>query len=178
MTIQGTTLLRIARGTIEMAFGGPTIERPDDAWLEEHRAVFVTLNKSGALRGCVGQLAPRFSLFEAVRQAAQSAAFHDTRFSPVSREEVALLHIEISVLSVLEELTVRSEADVLQQLRPGIDGVVLTHSARSGVFIPEVWKQLPEPQTFLSHLKRKAGLPQGWLEGTRVERFTAEVWSE
>lgn len=178
MSAQGPVLLRLARETLVEAFGGPKVAEPDHAWLMEQRAVFVTLHKHGELRGCVGQLAARFPLFEAVRHAAKSAAFHDTRFDPLEHHELEHVHIEISVLSPLEPLDVATEAEALAALRPGVDGVVLTHGARSGVFIPEVWKQLPEPQEFLWHLKRKAGLPHAWQPGTRVERFTAELWTE
>ncbi|MEW6429938.1 MAG: AmmeMemoRadiSam system protein A [Myxococcota bacterium] len=178
MNAQGPVLLKLARETLVEAFGGPKVAVPDQAWLMEPRAVFVTLHKHGELRGCVGQLTARFPLFEAVRQAAKAAAFHDSRFKPLGPEELAEVRIEVSVLSPLEPLDVATEAEALAALRPGVDGVVLTHGAKSGVFIPEVWKQLPEPREFLEHLKRKAGLPQVWQPGTRVERFTAEQWSE
>ena len=177
---QGDVLLAIARQTLEEAFGGPPVERPADAdWLDEKRAVFVTLTKGGSLRGCVGQLEPRLTLFEAVRDAARSAAFRDTRFSPLRRDELPELRLEISVLSPIERLAVEDEAEWFRKIRPGVDGVVLSVGGRSGVFIPEMWKQLPDPKEFLYYLKRKAGLPTDrWVPGTRVERFTAEVWHE
>lgn len=180
MNRQGQVLLRVARGTLEEAFGGPKVQHPADApWLDEPRAVFVTLTKGGELRGCIGQLAPTMSLFDAVRDAAKAAGFRDPRFPPLSRDELAELHVELSVLSPVEPLEVRDEADAVAKLRPGVDGVVLRADGRSGVFIPEVWKQLPEPADFLRHLKRKAGLPMdGWVPGTRLERFTAQLWEE
>jgi AmmeMemoRadiSam system protein A len=171
-------LLKLARDTLREAFGGPKVAEPDGAWLHEKRAVFVTLHKHGQLRGCVGQLTPRFTLFEAVRHAAKAASFHDSRFAPVEPQELEHLRIEISVLSPLEPLDVATEEEVLAALRPGVDGLVLSNGIHSAVFIPEVWKELPRPEDFLSHLKRKAGLPQAWQPGTRVERFTAEVFSE
>lgn len=174
---RGQVLLAIARGAIDEGFGRAPSPKPREAWLEEKRAVFVTLKKHGALRGCIGQLSPRFTLLEAVRHAARAAAFEDPRFPPLSADEVPELELEISVLSPLEPLPVSSEEEVLAALRPGVDGVVLTHGQRSGVFIPEVWKELREPREFLAQLKRKAGLPPTWLPGTRVERFTAEVFS-
>ena len=174
---QGEVLVGLARDTIARKLG-VEVPRPDahDEWLSEKRAVFVTLTERGELRGCVGQLEPRFTLEEAVRHAADAAAFRDHRFSPVSREELDLLEVEISVLSPLEAVPVSDEEDALHKLRPGVDGVVLTHGQHSGVFIPEMWKKLPDPRDFLYHLKLKAGLPAaGWLEGTHVERFTADV---
>jgi AmmeMemoRadiSam system protein A len=178
--MRGETLLSVARRTLEECFGGAQVERPsDEAWLDEKRAVFVTLTKHGELRGCVGQLEPRLSLFDAVRDAAKSAAFRDDRFPPLQRHELAELHLEISVLSPLEHLDVHSEQEALAKLRPGVDGLVLTWGAHRGVFIPEVWKQLKEPSEFLYALKRKAGLrTDTWMWGTQLDRFTAEVWDE
>lgn len=177
---QGEVLLKVARGTLEEALGGPRVQHPKGApWLDERRAVFVTLTKHGALRGCIGQLAPTMTLFEAVRDAAKSAGFRDPRFPALTADELKDVHVELSVLSPVEPLEVRDEADAVAKLRPGVDGVVLRAGGRSGVFIPEVWKQLPEPADFLRHLKRKAGLPvDGWPAGMRVERFTAQVWDE
>ena len=175
----GTLLLAIARGTIAEAFGAPSVTRPAGAsWLDQRRAVFVTLKLEGELRGCIGQLTPRFTLFEAVREAATSAAFRDTRFLPLREDELSVIRLEVSVLTPLEPLEVRDEAELLEKLRPGVDGLVLSHDGRSGLFIPEMWKQLPDKRAFLSYLKRKAGLPQGWLPGTKVERFTAEHCEE
>ncbi len=178
-TGRGQVLLLIARSGIAEHFGAPPMPRPEHQWLDERRAVFVTLTERGELRGCVGQLEPRFTLYEAVREAAHAAAFRDTRFLPLSETELQGIHIEISVLSPLEELEVHSEQEALQKLRPGVDGVVLSWGMRTGVFIPEMWKKLPDPGEFLFHLKRKAGLPTDrWLPGTHVERFTAEVVEE
>lgn len=176
---QGEVLISIARRTLEEAFGGPKVVMPEQhPWLMEKRAVFVTLHKRGELRGCVGQLAPRHTLFDAVREAAMGAAFRDNRFMPLGEHELPEVDIEVSVLSPLERLEASSEAEALEQIRAGVDGVVLTHGFRSGVFIPEMWKQLPDKKEFFFYLKRKAGLPMDWLPGTQVERFTAQMWAE
>jgi AmmeMemoRadiSam system protein A len=177
---RSATLLHLARAAIERRFGGAPLEKPADApWLDEPRAVFVTLKKHGELRGCVGQLTARQSLYDAVIDAAQAAAFRDTRFSPVSEDEVKELHLEISVLSPLERLDVQGEAQTLAALRVGVDGVVLTSGTRSAVFIPEMWKELPDPKEFLWYLRRKARLPiDRWPDELKVERFTAELHEE
>lgn len=177
---RGELLLRLARATLEHAFGGPDVVKPDDAlWLDEKRAVFVTLKKHGELRGCVGQLVPRLTLFEAVQDAARAAAFHDTRFSPLRKDELDDVHLEISVLSPLERLDVHSEQETLDALRVGVDGVVLSAGSRSAVFIPEMWKELPDPKQFLWYLRRKGRLPlDRWPENMKVERFTAELFEE
>jgi AmmeMemoRadiSam system protein A len=178
--VDGALLLSLARGAIAERFGGPRVPRPDDQpWLDELGAVFVSLKVQGELRGCVGQVVARWPLFEAVREAATSAAFRDSRFLPLREEELGRVRLEVSLLSPLERLEVSTEEEVLAALRPGVDGLVLTHEFRSGLFIPEVWKQVPEKKDFLAHLKRKAGLPMHtWLHGTKVERFTATHWEE
>ncbi len=170
----------LARATLEEAFGGPKVVKPEgEAWLDEPRAVFVTLTKGGALRGCIGQLEARQSLYEAVRRAARQAAFDDPRFPPLEARELPEVHVELSVLSPLEAVEVHSEAEALAALREGVHGAVLRCGASSGVFIPEVWKQLPDKRDFLQHLKRKAGLPlDAWLPGTTLHRFTAECFEE
>ncbi|MFO0574820.1 MAG: AmmeMemoRadiSam system protein A [Polyangia bacterium] len=175
----GEILLRIARAAIAEEFGEPRPVRPAGAWLDEPGAVFVTLHEHGELRGCIGTLRPRASLYDAVVEAARSAAFRDPRFPGLQPYELPLIHIEISLLSPIEELPVDSEDELLAKMRVGKDGLILSHGGRLGVFIPEMWKQLPEPDDFLYHLKRKAGLPTDrWLPGTRVERFTAELFAE
>jgi AmmeMemoRadiSam system protein A len=177
---RGETLLGIARRALETFFDGTRPHRPDDApWLDEKRAVFVTIKKGGELRGCVGQLKARLSLFDAVVDAARAAAFHDTRFTPVDVTELPELHLEISVLSPLERLDVHSEHEALEALRVGVDGVVLTAGPRSAVFIPEMWKELPDPSDFLWHLRRKGRFPlEAWPAEMTVDRFTAELYQE
>lgn len=173
-------LTALARATLEEAFGAPRVERPaGEAWLDEPRAVFVTLTKGGELRGCIGQLEARQPLYEAVRSAARSAAFDDPRFPALAADELPDVHLEVSVLSPLEPVPVASEADALAALTPGVHGAVLECGRRRGVFIPEVWKQLPDKHDFLAHLKRKAGLPvDAWLPGTTLSRFTAQLCEE
>jgi AmmeMemoRadiSam system protein A len=173
-------LLELARAAIGEAFGGPAPVRPPDApWLDEPRAVFVTLKKHGALRGCIGQLTARLPLVDAVKDAARAAAFDDSRFPPLAEEELPALHLEVSVLSPLERLDVRSDAELLAALRPGVDGLVLTAGPRSAVFIPEMWKELPDPRDFVFHLRRKGRLPvDHWPADLTVQRFTAEGFEE
>lgn len=177
----GLVLLELARAAIAAELGGPPPPRPSGPWLDEPAAVFVSLHErtSRELRGCIGTLRPRASLRDAVLQAARSAAFDDPRFPPLLAHELVDLQIEISHLSPIEALPVASEEELMIKLRVGTDGLILSHGGRSGVFIPEMWKQLPEPAKFLYHLKRKAGLPTDrWLPGTRVERFTAAFYAE
>jgi len=141
------------------------------------RATFVTLHLSGNLRGCIGSLEARRPLAKDITDNAFAAAFRDPRFPPVTATEAPRLELEISVLSPAEPMHFRSEADLLAQLRPGVDGLILADLGRSGTFLPSVWSQLPDPRDFLVHLKHKAGLPADhWSATLTVERYTTEAF--
>lgn len=176
---RGAILLPLARASIGEALGGPAVSRGDDpSWLFEPGACFVTLRKNDDLRGCIGSLHAHRPLFDDVVENAKAAAFRDPRFPPLAAEELAAVCLEISVLSPPEPLEVQDEEDALRELRPGVDGVLLSWGTRRAVFIPKMWEQIPDPRQFLSQLRRKMGLPGPWLAGTRVARFTAESWEE
>ena len=174
-------LLQIARNAVSKGLVGeqsPALENVP-AELMKERATFVTLELGGRLRGCIGMLEACRPLAEDVAQNARAAAFEDPRFPPVSREEFDLLEIHISVLSPPEELSFSSEANLLAQIRSGIDGLILQEGYRRGTFLPSVWEELPEKQEFLAHLKLKAGLPNTyWSESLRVFRYTAEYFGD
>jgi len=143
--------------------------------LQQYRATFVTLKIHDELRGCIGTLEARQPLVFDVVQNARSAAFEDPRFTPLHKEEFPLLEVHISVLSVPEPMTFESEQDLLQKIRPGIDGLVLSAAGHRGTFLPSVWESLPTVEKFWSHLKNKAGLPVNyWSDAIKVERYTTE----
>jgi AmmeMemoRadiSam system protein A len=104
-----------------------------------------------------------------------AAAFHDARFPSLTNDEFARLTITVSVLSRLEELHADSEAEAMRLIVPEVDGLALHCGQRVGVLLPAVWKMLPNPQQFLQHLRRKAGLaPDFWSDQLRLERFTTQ----
>ncbi len=142
----------------------------------ELRATFVTLEKHKQLRGCIGTLEAIRPLLEDVTQNAFAAAFNDPRFPPLQRNELDDLAIHISILSPAEPMTFNSEQDLIAQLRPGIDGLILEDRGRRGTFLPSVWESLPNPEDFLAQLKLKAGLPETyWSDTIRVYRYTTEM---
>lgn len=170
-------LLALARRSIEQGVqsGRPLKHQEPDHELLQPGACFVTLNLAGELRGCIGSLQPHRPLADDVVDNAFSAAFRDPRFPPVSAQELPVLDIHISILSPTQPMQFSSEQDLLRQLRPGIDGLVLQDGQHRGTFLPQVWESLPTPEDFLSHLKRKAGLPAHyWSPSIRVERYTVE----
>ncbi|MEA1918401.1 MAG: AmmeMemoRadiSam system protein A [Campylobacterota bacterium] len=126
--------------------------------LQEKRAVFVTLNLNGQLRGCIGSLIPHRTLIDDVTSNARSAAFRDPRFPPLTHEEFKKLEMEISLLSIPYELPYSDIADLKSKIRPGVDGVILAHHNNQATFLPSVWEQLPRFEDFFMHLCQKAGL--------------------
>ena len=145
--------------------------------LREHRASFVTLRRASELRGCIGGLEPHRPLVMDVAEHAYAAAFNDPRFAALTPSEFNDLQVHISVLGPSEPIHFDDEEDLLGQLRPKVDGLVLEEPqlGQRGTFLPDVWQSLPEPKQFLGQLKKKAGLPGDYWSATiRVHRYTTE----
>jgi len=162
-------LLRIARDAImEELTGLVLVDREAllsaHPWLREIRAVFVTLNERGALRGCIGSIEAHRSLIDDLIVNAKSAAFNDPRFPPVRMEELDVLEIEISLLTAPHILGYSDREDLKSKIRPGIDGVILQQGHYQATYLPSVWEQLPEFEQFFGALCQKAGLRTDCLE--------------
>jgi AmmeMemoRadiSam system protein A len=143
--------------------------------LTVERATFVTLDKNGQLRGCIGMLEARRALAKYIAKNSYAAAFSDPRFPPLSESELDDLSIHLSILSPAKSLPCQSEEELIQQLRPGIDGFILDDGLHRATFLPSVWESLSEPIDFIHHLKMKAGLPVNyWSEELRVYRYSTE----
>lgn len=174
-------LLELAHRSIAAGAGhGLPAPVPQSIWpaaLTEHHATFVTLKRSGALRGCRGTVEPRNPLSQDVWKNAWASAYADPRFPPVSGSELALLDISISVLTSLQPLPASSEAALLEALRPGVDGLVLRCGAAVATFLPAVWEVLPDPREFLTQLKLKAGWPEAfWSRAMTAQRYATETF--
>ena len=144
--------------------------------LQTWNASFVTLKTAGSLRGCIGTLEAIRPLAEDVNENAFAAAFRDPRFPPLAENELAGLQLSISILSPPEPMAFSSEQDLLDQLRTGVDGLILEEGYRRGTFLPAVWEALPEPRAFFRQLKLKAGMhPDYWSDTVRVLRYHTEV---
>ncbi len=151
-------------------------EQPTE--LQQKRATFVTLNRNGRLRGCIGHLQAIQPLIIDVAENAFAAAFQDPRFSPMTQPELQGLDIHLSILSPSQPLEFSSEEELIDMLRPGVDGLILEDAGRRGTFLPSVWESLPDPAAFLRHLKMKAGLPEDyWSPSIRIYRYTTESFS-
>lgn len=173
-------ILAVARRSIAQGLETGTPLRVDPREypqkLQAQRACFVTLNRRGQLRGCIGHLEPVQTLIEDVAENAFAAAFRDPRFPPLRADETADLTLHISVLSEPEPIDFTDQQDLLRQIRSGVDGLILEGPlGHRGTFLPSVWEQLPDPAQFLAHLKLKAGLPADYWDGRiRIWRYTTE----
>jgi len=143
--------------------------------LREPGATFVTLQLHGRLRGCVGSFEGTLGLADDVAQNAYSAAFMDFRFPPVSAEELPDLALHVSLLTPLEPLEVESRADLLERLRPGVDGLLVADPPHRATFLPQVWESLSDPEDFLGELFLKAGLARDhWSDTVSFQRYEVE----
>ncbi|UCH22610.1 MAG: AmmeMemoRadiSam system protein A [Deltaproteobacteria bacterium] len=177
------SLLILARSVIESELVENTkIERPLSLSpsLKENRGCFVTLHKNGVLRGCIGTIEPVKSLVSNVEENAINAAFKDPRFPPLEKDELSAVDIEISVLTVPSILDFEDGEDLKKKLRPGIDGVILSRGWHGATFLPQVWEQLSDKESFLGHLCQKAGMERTcWKDiNTQVKIYQAEYFSE
>ena len=166
---QQKELLRLARQTIARGCQNSqppevNLPNPPAAFLQQG-ACFVTLHKHDDLRGCIGSIEAHRPLLDDIIYNAFASAFRDHRFAPVQEQELNDLHIGISILTPKQRMAVKTEAELLANLRPGVDGLLIDSVRYHATFLPQVWEQLPEPTRFLAHLKQKAGMP-------------ADVWPE
>ncbi|MBK1727037.1 AmmeMemoRadiSam system protein A [Halorhodospira neutriphila] len=177
----GRLLARLARQAIahRLETGeAPPVPRNLPEPLQQTRAAFASLHHGEQLRGCMGTLIGRKPLIEQAQESAVEAALADPRFEPVSRAELDRLTLSASVLTDPEQLWVDSEAELLERLRPGEDGLILKDGHRQATFLPAVWAHLPEPQAFIAHLKAKAGLrPDHWSPDMQVARYTSVTFT-
>ncbi|WP_300672901.1 AmmeMemoRadiSam system protein A [Desulfoluna sp.] len=177
---QGMALVKLARRTLAEALHIPwdlTEAEPlsTDPSLEEKQATFVTLKRQGKLRGCIGTLLPVTTLRNSVKDNTFAAAFRDPRFNAVQSGEFDEIEIEISLLTSPAPLAFDSPKALLMNLRTGLDGVIIKKGGASATFLPQVWEQIPNPETFLSQLCLKAGLSkQAWQE-PGLDVFTYQV---
>jgi uncharacterized protein (TIGR00296 family) len=180
---EGKRGLELARAAIEKYLSENTKPKaPDDlpACFEEKRGVFVTLNKIGDLRGCIGYPYPIFTLKEAIIDAAISAAVGDPRFPPVTKEEFEAVTIELTILTMPQELKVKPK-ELPEQIEIGRHGLIVKKGIYQGLLLPQVATEYNwSAEEFLCQTCWKAGLPQdAWLgEETEVSTFEGQIFKE
>jgi AmmeMemoRadiSam system protein A len=172
-------LLAEARHTLEACVQGEALEPINlsdyPAKLQQRGVVFVTLTIEGRLRGCVGALEAYQPLIEDVREHTIAAALRDFRFQPVSPEEVSSISIEISRLTAPQRLDYQTADDLVNALRPGVDGVILSKEPLRATFLPQVWEKLPLQADFLNHLCQKMGAQPDLWRTTKLDVMIYQV---
>lgn len=181
---QGSFLVKSARAAIASRLNGDKApDFPNEPWLLEKFGLFVTLHTfpEKELRGCIGFIEPRFALKDGIVRAALSAAFGDPRFPPLESPELEKIVIESSVLSKPEKINAKTREKILGEIKQKIDGLILEKGGSSGLFLPQVWDELPSKEEFLENLCYKAGLsdPEAWHRaGTELYRFRVQAFEE
>lgn len=166
-------LLGLARESIKSSLEGKELKVPEALKKKyfEKRACFVTLTINGKLRGCIGSLESRQELWKDVVENARNAAFSDSRFNSLEKNELGKIKIEISILTQPEKIHYKDAKDLLLKIKPRKDGLIVKQGFYSATYLPQVWTQILEKEEFLSSLCQKAGLPgEAWLSGR------LEIW--
>ena len=182
-TENGRLLLKLARSTLMEKFGRRLPADEDarlqsarsDPQLQARRGTFVTLMLKGNLRGCIGNLSATDPLAKGIQRNAVNAAFQDPRFAPLTEKELDQVSIEISILTEPRPVPYATSEELLEKLRPHVDGVILRQGYASATFLPQVWEQLPKAEDFLGHLCLKAGLPRDAWRRSKLEVATYQV---
>ena len=177
------SLLEIARRSIAEGLETGRALVVDGAALgdkfDTRAAVFITLTRGGELRGCIGSLQAQHPLAQAVANSAFNAAFSDRRFPALGADELDSIRIEISVLSEMEPIAADSREALLDELQPGVDGLLLEDRGYRSTFLPKVWDSLGSRGEFLEHLCLKAGLgARYWSDTIRFHRYHTLSFAE
>ncbi len=172
-----TTLLDIVKKTVAAKVNDEDIPKftVNSETLKEKRGAFVTLKKSGHLRGCIGYIKAVRPLWETVQEMAVAAAFHDPRFPSLKPDEIRDLTFEVSVLSTLKRIQDINEIEV------GKHGLYIVRGYNSGLLLPQVATEYKwNRESFLKETCYKAGLPaQAWMdEETEIYIFSADYFGD
>jgi MEMO1 family protein len=177
-------MLKLARDTLTFFLQTKKLLNIQESKITEkllkNRACFTTLTINHELRGCVGNLVANNKLYKSIQENIIHAAIHDTRFNPVSIEELKKIKIEISVLTKPKALVYDSTESLLNQLKPHIHGVILENKSRSSTYLPQVWEYFTDKQDFLESLCEKGGMPSDcWKDkSTKIQTYKALIFTE
>lgn len=180
LTLAEQHLLKdIAAAAIEFGLQYDRPPQPDvshlPASLRETGACFVSIYKQGEFRGCIGTLLAHRPLAEDANENGFSAAFNDPRFAPLTPTEWAHCQLHLSIIAEPQPLFVKDQQDLLNKLKPGVDGVILSAGNKRATFLPQVWEQLPDKQQFIAHLKQKAGLnADEWPVNLQIQLYQTQ----
>ena len=170
---------QLCRIILNSAFdkGQVTIQYPQI--LDENGACFVTLQKDGLLRGCIGSIVAHRPLISDLVENTKNAAFNDKRFNPVTVEELGSIKIGVSILTPAYKIEFENEEDLLNKITPDKDGIILLENEHQSVYLPSVWAEIPDKKEFINSLKQKAGLEADyWSDTIQAYRFETISFEE
>jgi uncharacterized protein (TIGR00296 family) len=180
----GRTLVKAARAVVTEYLKNGTklkLEKEFNDDFSFKSGVFVTLNSTSGLRGCIGYPLPDKSLFSALEDAAISAATEDTRFIPVRYKELDSITFEVTVLTPPKKIIANKPEEYLSKIKVGRDGLIIRHGVYSGLLLPQVpveygWNE----EEFLEYTCEKAGLPKNYWKKpeTEIQKFEGIVFKE
>ena len=180
---QGKKLISLAKKTISLRLAGKEIQVDPETKKEfqDKKGAFVTLKISGELRGCIGITEPIYPLWQTIVYAAESAAFGDPRFGPLSKEEFGKIKAEISILTAPELVKVKDASEYPDKIKIGEDGLIIEGRYGKGLLLPQVateWKW--DVLEFLKHTCEKAGLDSdAWKDlDNKIYKFQAQIFTE
>lgn len=157
-----SSYIQIAKDAIRARFNGSKFDKnlllSMNPELAERKATFVTLTIRGRLRGCIGSLVAHRTLLEDLIANAESAAFHDPRFPQLTPAELDDIKIEVSLLSEPENVVYTDKRQLQSLIHTGEDGVILRLGNNQATFLPQVWEELSDFDSFFAHLGMKAGI--------------------
>jgi hypothetical protein len=178
---EGKQLLTLARKSIETYFSKAKLDLTPFEKFNKEQGVFVTLTIDGELRGCIGFPYPAHPLYKAVFEAARSAAFEDPRFPSLEKKELKEISVEISVLTVPQDIRVKSPEEYLKKIKIGEDGLIIKGRYTSGLLLPQVFTEYRcTPKQALEMTSQKAGMNNdAWKEpANKIFKFQAQIFKE
>ena len=159
-------VINIVKNVLKASFTNDKIVIDYPQIFDEFGACFVTLEKSGRLRGCIGSIVAYQPLINDLINHAKDAAFNDPRFPKVTENELDDIKVSISLLTEPKKMDFEDEEDLLNKMVPNVDGIIIRDGRYQAVYLPVVWEQLPDKREFLSSLKMKAGLSPDYFSKT------------
>ena len=159
-------VINLVKTVLKSSFSKERITIDYPQVLDETGACFVTLEKYGNLRGCIGSIIAHQPYIMDLVQHSKDAAFNDHRFNPLQEAELKDLTVSISILTEPKKINFSNEEDLLNKMVPNVDGIIIKDRQYQAVYLPVVWEQLPDKKEFLNSLKMKAGLPPTHFSNT------------
>jgi len=150
---EGKKLVKLARKTVEDYLEESKLKIQETEF-KEKRGIFVSIHTfpNHRLRGCIGYPHPVLRLGESVQRASLSAAFNDSRFPPLTEDELKKIIFEVSVLTLPKLIKARNPEEYPKKIKASEDGLIIEYESYNGLLLPQVWEKIPDKEEFLVSL--------------------------